>query len=107
MPETPVERLNSLTGSVQEMGIVILAASPDEVTCEWEVVRSTINRMGPCTAACCGVIETSTSIGAAPSTWSDWRTAPRSSAPCALEEKPMRVTADPATPPSWWRIRPR
>ena len=37
MPEMPVERLNSLIGWVKEMGIVILAASPDEVTCEWEV----------------------------------------------------------------------
>ena len=51
MPETLVERLNSLTGWVKEMGIVILAASPDEVTCEWTSLRSTINRMGSCTEA--------------------------------------------------------
>jgi len=34
MPETLAEQFNNLPGWVKEMGIVILAASPDEVTCE-------------------------------------------------------------------------
>ncbi len=37
MPEALVEKLNNVAGWVKEMGIVILSASPDEVTCEWEV----------------------------------------------------------------------
>ena len=30
------ERVNALPGWVKEMGIVILTASADEVTCEWK-----------------------------------------------------------------------
>jgi len=66
MPETLVERLNGLPGWVQEMGIVILAASPDEVTCEWEVREKHHQPYGIVHGGVhCGVIETLASIGAA------------------------------------------
>ncbi len=66
MPETLVETLNSLTGWVKEMGIVILAASPDEVTCEWEVGEKHRQPYGIVHGGVhCGVIETLASIGAA------------------------------------------
>lgn len=66
MPETLVERLNSLTGWVKEMGIVILAASPDEVTCEWDVAEKHHQPYGIVHGGVhCGVTETLTSIGAA------------------------------------------
>jgi uncharacterized protein (TIGR00369 family) len=66
MPETLVERLNSLPGWVKEMGIGILAASADEVTCEWEVGEKHHQPYGIVHGGVhCGVIETLTSIGAA------------------------------------------
>lgn len=32
-----VAMVNALPGWVKEMGIVLLSATPEEVTCEWEV----------------------------------------------------------------------
>jgi uncharacterized protein (TIGR00369 family) len=66
MPDTFVERLNDLPGWVKEMGIVILAASPDEVTCEWEVGEKHRQPYGIVHGGVyCGVVETLASIGAA------------------------------------------
>src|SRR5216110_285418 len=66
MPEPLVEELNSHSGWVNEMGIVILAASPDEVSCEWEVSEKHHQGYGIVHGGVhCGVIETLASIGAA------------------------------------------
>ncbi len=66
MPEPLVEELNGHSGWVNEMGIVILAASPDEVSCEWEVGEKHHQPYGIVHGGVhCGVIETLASIGAA------------------------------------------
>ena len=66
MTEDLVERLNGLPGWVREMGIVILAASPDEVTGEWQVGEKHHQPYGIVHGGVhCGVIETLASIGAA------------------------------------------
>jgi len=66
MPEALVQTLNSLAGWVNEMGIAITAASPDEVTCEWEVEEKHRQPYGIVHGGVhCGVIETLASIGAA------------------------------------------
>jgi uncharacterized protein (TIGR00369 family) len=66
MPETLMDKLNSPTGWVKEMGIAILAASPEEVTCEWEVGAKHLQPFGIVHGGVhCGVIETLASIGAA------------------------------------------
>ena len=66
MDETLVERLNSPSGWVKETGIRILAASPDEVTCELEVGEKHLQPYGIVHGGVhCGVIETLASIGAA------------------------------------------
>ena len=66
MDETLVERLNSSFGWVKEMGIVILAASPEEVTCELEVGEKHLQPYGIVHGGVhCGVIESLASIGAA------------------------------------------
>jgi 1,4-dihydroxy-2-naphthoyl-CoA hydrolase len=66
MPETLVEKFNSAAGWVKAMGIVILAASSDEVTCEWEVDEKHHQPYGIVHGGVhCGVIETLASIGAA------------------------------------------
>ena len=77
MPETLVDELNAASGWVKDMGIVILTASPDEVTCEWEVSGKHHQPYGIVHGGVhCGVIETLASIGAAMvaqprgSTWS-------------------------------------
>ena len=58
--------LNGLPGWVREMGIVITAASVDEVTCEWDVVEKHHQGYGIVHGGVhCGVIETLASIGAA------------------------------------------
>src|SRR3984893_6200006 len=54
------------TGWVREMGITILEATPDEVTCEWEVTEKHHQGYGIVHGGVhCGVIETLASIGAA------------------------------------------
>jgi len=57
---------NGLPGWVREMGIVITAASVDEVSCEWDVVEKHHQGYGIVHGGVhCGVIETLASIGAA------------------------------------------
>src|SRR5262249_50109289 len=54
------------SGWVKEMGITIIKASPDEVTCEWEVSEKHHQGYGIVHGGVhCGVIETLASIGAA------------------------------------------
>ena len=54
------------TGWVREMGLTILTATPDEVTCEWEVTDRHHQAMGIVHGGVhCGVVETLASIGAA------------------------------------------
>ena len=66
MSNKTVEWINHLPGWVTEMGIVILSASPDEVTCEWEVTEKHHQAYGIVHGGVhCGVIETLASIGAA------------------------------------------
>jgi 1,4-dihydroxy-2-naphthoyl-CoA hydrolase len=58
--------INELPGWVREMGIVILTATPDEVTCEWQVAEKHHQGYGIVHGGVhCGVIETLASIGAA------------------------------------------
>jgi len=66
MASIPVDTLNALPGWVREMDIVIIAASPDEVTCSWEVKEKHHQGYGIVHGGVhCGVIETLASIGAA------------------------------------------
>ncbi len=61
-----VARVNNRSGWVREMGIVILTATPEEVTCEWEVAEKHHQGYGIVHGGVhCGVIETLASIGAA------------------------------------------
>jgi len=61
-----VAELNAMPGWVKEMGIVILTASPNEVTCEWEVSEKHHQGYGIVHGGVhSGVIETLASIGAA------------------------------------------
>jgi 1,4-dihydroxy-2-naphthoyl-CoA hydrolase len=54
------------TGWVREMGITILKATPDEVTCEWEVTDKHHQGLGIVHGGVhCGVVETLASLGAA------------------------------------------
>lgn len=60
------EAMNRLPGWVKEMGITILTASADEVTCEWEVSQKHHQGYGIVHGGVhCGVVETLASIGAA------------------------------------------
>lgn len=66
MPEQIADILNSIPGWVKEMGIEILTASPDEVTCRWEVAEKHLQGYGIVHGGVhCGVIETLASVGAA------------------------------------------
>ena len=61
-----VAMVNSLPGWVKEMGIVLLSATPEEVTCEWEVSEKHHQGYGIVHGGVhCGVIETLASVGAA------------------------------------------
>jgi len=54
------------TGWVREMGITILTATADEVTCEWEVTEKHHQGYGIVHGGVhCGVVETIASLGAA------------------------------------------
>ncbi|MFA7270613.1 MAG: PaaI family thioesterase [Sterolibacterium sp.] len=65
MADETVKLINELPGWAREMGIVILSASQDEVTCEWEVTDKHRQSYGIVHGGVhCGVIETLTSIGA-------------------------------------------
>ncbi len=58
--------INALPGWVKEMGIVIRSATPQEVTCEWEVTEKHHQGYGIVHGGVhCGVIETLASVGAA------------------------------------------
>ena len=66
MADMVVDWINELPGWVKDMGIVILSASPDEVTCEWEVSEKHHQGYGIVHGGVhCGVIETLASVGAA------------------------------------------
>ncbi|HEY4026095.1 MAG TPA: PaaI family thioesterase [Candidatus Dormibacteraeota bacterium] len=67
MIEDLAERMNGLpAGWVKEMGITILTATADEVTCEWEVTEKHHQGYGIVHGGVhCGVVETLASIGAA------------------------------------------
>lgn len=61
-----VEMVNALPGWVKEMGVVILTATADEVSCEWEVSEKHHQGYGIVHGGVhCGVIETLASVGAA------------------------------------------
>ena len=66
MPDALLDRINAFPGWVKEMGIVILSASPDEVTCEWLVGEKHHQPYGIVHGGVhSGVIESLASIGAA------------------------------------------
>jgi len=66
MAEDIVATLNALPGWTREMGIVILAATPDEVTCAFEVGQKHHQGFGIVHGGVhAGVVETLASIGAA------------------------------------------
>jgi uncharacterized protein (TIGR00369 family) len=66
MSEEFVAKVNALPGWVREMGIVILTATPEEVTCEWVVGEKHLQGYGIVHGGVhCGVIETVASVGAA------------------------------------------
>lgn len=66
MTGNAVDWINALPGWVKDMGIVILSATPDEVTCEWEVAEKHHQGYGIVHGGVhCGVIETLASVGAA------------------------------------------
>ncbi|MHB8667810.1 MAG: PaaI family thioesterase [Burkholderiales bacterium] len=66
MSEEFVARVNAMPGWVREMGIVILTATPEEVSCEWEVSEKHLQGYGIVHGGVhCGVIETLASVGAA------------------------------------------
>ena len=66
MTDKIVDEINALPGWVKEMGIVILTASADEVTCEWEVAEKHYQGYGIVHGGVhSGVIETLASVGAA------------------------------------------
>jgi uncharacterized protein (TIGR00369 family) len=58
--------INRMPGWVREMGITILTATADEVTCEWDVTEKHHQGYGIVHGGVhCGVVETLASIGAA------------------------------------------
>ena len=61
-----VASVNAMPGWVKEMGIVILTATPEEVSCEWEVSEKHLQGYGIVHGGVhSGVIETLASVGAA------------------------------------------
>jgi len=62
-----VAYVNGLPGGwVKEMGITILSATADEVTCEWEITEKHHQALGIVHGGVhCGVVETLASVGAA------------------------------------------
>ena len=66
MSDDFAEAMNRLPGWVKEMGITILTASSEEVTCAWEVTEKHHQGYGIVHGGVhCGVIETLASVGAA------------------------------------------
>lgn len=65
MTDNIVDKLNRIPGWDRENGITILSASPDEVTCEWQVTEKQLQGYGIVHGGVhCAVIETLASIGA-------------------------------------------
>jgi 1,4-dihydroxy-2-naphthoyl-CoA hydrolase len=66
MSDDFAEAMNRLPGWVKEMGITILKATAEEVTCAWEVTEKHHQGYGIVHGGVhCGVIETLASVGAA------------------------------------------
>ncbi len=66
MADQNADLMNRLPGWVKEMGITILTATTEEVTCEWEVQEKHLQGYGIVHGGVhCGVIETLASLGAA------------------------------------------
>jgi len=66
MTQEMVARINAMPGWVKEMGIEILTATADEVTCEFEVSEKHHQGYGIVHGGVhCGVVEALASIGAA------------------------------------------
>jgi uncharacterized protein (TIGR00369 family) len=66
MTEAYVNEINAMPGWVKDMGIAIPGATPDEVSCEWEVGAKHHQPYGIVHGGVhCGAIETLASIGAA------------------------------------------
>ncbi len=66
MSDQNADLMNRLPGWVKEMGITILTATTEEVTCEWEVQEKHLQGYGIVHGGVhCGVIETLASVGAA------------------------------------------
>lgn len=66
MADDAATLMNALPGWLQAMGIRIVTASPDEVTCEWDVEEKHLQGYGIVHGGVhCGVIESLASIGAA------------------------------------------
>lgn len=66
MSDKLTELLDDAPGWIREMGIKILTATPDEVTCEWQVEEKHLQGYGIVHGGVhCGVIETLASFGAA------------------------------------------
>jgi uncharacterized protein (TIGR00369 family) len=65
MTDSIADALTHLPGWTKEMGITIVAATADEVRCEWEVAEKHLQGYGIVHGGVhCGVIETLASIGA-------------------------------------------
>ncbi len=66
MSQDFADEMNRLPGWVKETGVTILTATPDEVTCAWQVSEKHHQGYGIVHGGVhCGVIETLASIGAA------------------------------------------
>jgi 1,4-dihydroxy-2-naphthoyl-CoA hydrolase len=66
MADDAATLMNALPGWLQAMGIRIVVATPDEVTCEWDVEEKHLQGYGIVHGGVhCGVIESLASIGAA------------------------------------------
>jgi 1,4-dihydroxy-2-naphthoyl-CoA hydrolase len=66
MSDDFADAMNRLPGWVREMGVTILKASADEVTCAWDVAEKHHQGYGIVHGGVhCGVIETLASVGAA------------------------------------------
>ncbi len=66
MSDDTAAAMNRVPGWIREMGIVLLTATAEEVTCEWEVQQKHHQPDGIVHGGVhCGVVETLASIGAA------------------------------------------
>jgi len=66
MADDAATLMNAIPGWLQAMGIRIVVATPDEVTCEWDVEEKHLQGYGIVHGGVhCGVIESLASIGAA------------------------------------------